>query len=129
VFSLTGCLSGPFDEETSGGLKVTAEEIAYSLDGYCGVGVKIENTSDRTAEFVKDDREVFDGAGSLRWNLPFPDVEPGEDVRGYDAGPEFPTTLDPGEALTHAFVVYCKESRRYTITVNSINAGSASFDF
>ncbi|TFC91941.1 hypothetical protein [Cryobacterium sp. TMT3-29-2] len=123
---MTGCTVGPFEEESSGGLKFTAEQMTH-FDGYCGVGVKIENGSNRTAKFVEDDIEVFDGSSSLEWNLPFPDVKTGDSVRGYVVD-EFPTTIDPGAVATHAFVMNC-DGNPYTLTVNSINAGSVSFNF
>jgi hypothetical protein len=50
--------------------------------------------------------KVFDGSSSLEWNLPFPDVETRESVRGYVVD-EFPTTIVPGSVATHAFVVNC----------------------
>lgn len=123
---LTGCTVGPFEEESSAGLKVTAEQMTH-FDGYCGVGVKIENGSDRTVKFVEDDVKVFDGSSSLEWSLPFPDVKTGESVRGYVVD-EFPTSIAPGAEATHAFVVNC-DGNPYTIAVNSINAGTVSFDF
>jgi hypothetical protein len=126
VFLMTGCTVGPFEEESSAGLKVTAEQITH-FDGYCGVGVKIENGSDRTVEFVEDDVEVFEGSSSIEWNLPFTDIKTGESVRGYVVD-EFPTTIVPRDVATHAFVVNC-DGNPYTLTVNSINAGSVSFDF
>jgi hypothetical protein len=51
VFLIAGCTVGPFEEESDSGLKVTAEQMTH-FDGYCGVGVKIENGSDGTAKFV-----------------------------------------------------------------------------
>jgi len=126
AFLMTGCTVGPFEEESSAGLKVTAEQITY-FDGYCGVGVKIENGSDRTVEFVEDDLEVFEGSSSIEWNLPFTDVKPGESVRGYVVD-EFSTMIVQGAVATHAFVVNCDDNP-YTITVNSVNAGSVSFNF
>jgi len=126
AFLMTGCTVAPFEEESSAGLKVTAEQITR-FDGYCGVGVKIENGSDRSVEFVEDDVEVFEGSSSIEWNLPFGSVKPEESVRGYVID-EFPTTIVPGAVATHAFVVNCDDIP-YTLTVNSINAGSVSFDF
>lgn len=122
---MTGCTVGPFEEESSGGLKVTAEQMSI-FDGECGVGVRIENTSDRPARFVEEDVEVFDGSSTHDWSLPFPKAT-GDSVRGYVMN-EFPTTIAPGAVATHAFVVNCDDNP-YTITVNSINAGSVSFDF
>ena len=67
------------------------------------------------------------GSSSIEWNLPFTDVKPGESVRGYVVD-EFSTMIVQGAVATHAFVVNCDDNP-YTITVNSVNAGSVSFDF
>ncbi|WP_344297350.1 hypothetical protein [Agromyces neolithicus] len=117
------------DAESGAGLKVRADEITVEWDGHCGVGVRVENTSDHPVKFVEADEEVFDGSSTTEWRLALPHHVPEDGaVRGYDVGP-FPTTLEPGAVATHAVVVYCKEDPSYTITVNSINAGSVSFDF
>ncbi len=70
---LAGCslfelkLSSPTEVETAN-LRISADQIRYSFDGYCGVGVKIENTSDRTVHFAEDDVEIFDGASFTEWD-------------------------------------------------------------
>lgn len=110
-------------------LRIAAEEIRYSLDGYCGIGVQIENVSTTPIEFAPDDLSVFDGASSTEWGIPFGGGDAGAtEHRGYAIG-EFPKALGPGETATDAFVVYCKEGGGFTITVTSLHGDKATFDF
>lgn len=128
VFELK--LSSDAEVETTKNLRISAEEIRYSLDGYCGVGVQIENVSTTAIEFTPNDLSVFNGADSIEWDLPFggPSDSVTTEHRGYSVG-EFPTTLEPGATVTDAFVVYCKEERDFTIKVASLDGDIATFDF
>ncbi|MFB9309897.1 hypothetical protein ACFFRL_11935 [Agromyces hippuratus] len=132
---LAGCsmfelnLSSDAEVETTENLRISAEEIRYS-DGYCGVGVQIENVSTTVIEFSPNDLSVFNGADSIEWDLPFggPAGTVTTEYRGYAVG-EFPTTLEPGATATDAFVVYCKEEREFTIKVASFAGDGATFEF
>ena len=130
---LSGCslferrASGPAEVETAN-LRISADQIRYSFDGYCGVGVKVENVSATPVEFDEDDVAVFGGSSSTEWRTPFNDGSNAREVRGYAIG-EFPSIIEPGASTTDAFVVYCKESETYTVTVSSLDGDSASFDF
>ena len=121
--------SSDAEVETTENLRISAEEITYS-DGYCGVGVQIENVSTTAIEFTPNDLSVFNGADSIEWDLPFggPAGSVTTEHRGYAIG-EFPTTLEPGSTATDAFVVYCKEDSEFTIKVASLAGDSATFDF
>ena len=133
---LAGCslfelrTSSPDEVETAN-LRISADQIRYSFDGYCGVGVKIENVSRTPIKFNESDLEVFGGSSSTEWNLPFGGPAAGSvttEHRGYAIG-EFRSIIEPGASATDAFVVYCKESSTYTVTVTSLDGDSASFDF
>jgi hypothetical protein len=132
---LAGCslfelrTSSPDEVETAN-LRISADQIRYSFDGYCGVGVKIENLSPTTIEFNESDLEVFGGSSSTEWDLPFgsPVGSAATEHRGYAIG-EFRSIIEPGASATDAFVVYCKEGNTYTVTVTSLDGDSASFDF
>ncbi|MCD2441815.1 hypothetical protein LQ757_05930 [Agromyces sp. SYSU K20354] len=129
---LAGCslfelkLSSPPEVETAN-LQISAEKLK-SFDGYCGIGVKVENVSTTPIEFADSDLAVFGGSSSTEWHTPFNDGSNAKEFTGYAIG-EFPSIIEPGASATHAFVVYCKESRTYTVTVASLDGDSASFDF
>lgn len=127
---LAGCSISDAEVKTTDNLRISAEEIRYSLDGYCGVGVQVENVSTTAIEFTPNDLSVFNGADSIDWDLPFggPADSVTTEHRGYAVG-EFPTTLEPGATATDAFVVYCKEERDFTIKVASLDGDSATFSF
>ncbi|TFC44729.1 MULTISPECIES: hypothetical protein [Cryobacterium] len=132
---LAGCsllelrTSSPDEVETAN-LRISADQISYSFDGYCGVGVKIENLSPTPIKFNESDLAVFDGSSSTEWDLPFGGRAGSvtTEHRGYAIG-EFPSIIEPGATATDAFVVYCKEGNTYTVTVTSLDGDSASFDF
>lgn len=124
LFELT---TSPVEVETAN-LQISADQIRYSLDGYCGVGVKVENVSTTPIEFTDSDPAVFDGSSSTEWHIPFGGISHSTEYQGYALG-DFPTTIEPGASATHAFVVYCKEGPTYTVTVASLDGDSASFDF
>lgn len=123
---LAACSAAPIEKESAGGMRVTAE-LLEQFDGYCGVGVRVDNAGTDTLRFPNNDIEVFQGSGWVEWNLPFQDIEPGADVRGYAVDAEFPSALEPGTVATDAFVVNCDDNS-FTLTVIS-NSGSAAFDF
>ncbi|WP_394553118.1 hypothetical protein ACDF64_01990 [Agromyces sp. MMS24-JH15] len=130
---LAGCslfelnISSPAEVETAN-LRISADQIRWSFDGYCGVGVRVENISTTPVRFDEDDVAVFDGSSSTEWNTPFNDGSDAKEVSGYTIG-EFPSILEPGAIATDASVVYCKESNAYTLTVTSLAGDYASFDF
>ncbi|UOE42722.1 hypothetical protein [Agromyces larvae] len=129
---LTGCslleLKTPPAEVETANLRISADQIRWSLDGYCGVGVRVENISTRPVDFDEDDIAVFDGSSWTEWDLPFNDGSDAKEVSGYTIG-EFPSVVEPGASTTDAFVVYCKEDNTYTVTVTSLDGDSASFSF
>ena len=118
------------DEVETANLRISADQISYSFDGYCGVGVTIENLSPTPIEFDESDVAVFDGSSSTEWDLPFggPAGTVTTEHRGYAIG-EFRSIIEPGASATDAFVVYCKEGNTYTVTITSLDGDSASFDF
>jgi hypothetical protein len=132
---LAGCslfelgTSSPDEVETAN-LRISADQIRYSVDGYCGIGVKIDNVSPTPIEFNESDLAVFGGSSSAEWDLPFGGRAGSvtTEHRGYAIG-EFPSIIEPGATVTDAFVVYCKESSTYAVTVASLDGDSASFDF
>lgn len=132
---LAGCslfelrTSSPDEVETAN-LRISADQIRYSFDGYCGVGVKVENVSPTPIEFNESDLAVFGGSSSTEWDVPFGGRAGSvtTEHRGYAIG-EFPSIIEPGASATDAFVVYCKEGSTYTVTVASLDGDSASFDF
>jgi hypothetical protein len=126
ILLLAACSTSPVEKQTAHGLRVTAQLLKH-FDGYCGVGVSVENVGSDMLRFPKDDIEVFQGSGWVDWSLPFKDVEPGADVRGYVVNAEFPSALEPGAVATDAFVVNCDDNS-FTLTVIS-NSGSLVFDF
>lgn len=130
---LAGCslfelrTSSPDEVETAS-LRISADQVRYSFDGYCGVGVKVENVSTTPIEFDESDLAVFGGSSSTEWHTPFKDGSNAKEAMGYAIG-EFPSIIEPGASATDAFVVYCKESSTYTVTVASLDGDGASFDF
>ncbi|MFF2389143.1 hypothetical protein [Agromyces sp. NPDC058104] len=108
-------------------LRISAEEIRH-FDGYCGIGVRIENVSTTPVQFTPNDLSVFIGAHPIEWDLPFSSDSETTKYRGYVIG-EFPEVLEPGETASDAFVVYCKEGGAFTIQVASLDGDSATFDF
>lgn len=126
VLGLVGCTPDVRVEDSGAGIRVSARSIADS-DGYCGIGVKVENLGAGPARFETDDAQVFGGSAWTEWNLPFEDVEDGGEYHGYVVG-DFPTSLEPGEAATDAFVVNC-DDEPFVLTVNSVDRGSVRFAF
>jgi len=126
VIGLAGCTSTQKQEATTENLRISAEQIEH-FDGYCGVGVRVENVGAETVTFASADAEVFEGSNSTDWNLPFTDVEPGGEAHGYVVG-DFGTSLEPGEVVKHAVMVSCDDTD-YTLTVNSARGDTAVFKF
>lgn len=87
----------------------------------------MENAGTDTLRFPNNDIEVLQGSGWVEWNLPFRDIEPGADVRGYVVDAEFPSALEPDAVATDAFVVNCDDNP-FTLTVIS-DSGPVAFDF